>query len=72
MALPKQTSLSELIGKFKALGWEGPLSGGRHRFMKLGTRKVHIPNPHGSDVGVSLLREILKQAGISHDDWNAA
>jgi len=72
MALPKQTALSELISKFKSLGWEGPLSGGRHRFMKRGNLKVRIPNPHGSEISVSLLGEILKQAGISHDDWNAA
>lgn len=71
MALPKQTSLEELVRKFKALGWEGPLSGGKHQFMKKGTRKVHIPNPHG-DIHISLLREILKQASITADEWNNA
>jgi predicted RNA binding protein YcfA (HicA-like mRNA interferase family) len=72
MALPKQTPHREMVRKFKVLGWTGPVSGGRHAFMKRGTLKVHIPNPHGSDVHVSLLGEILRQAGISHDDWNAA
>jgi YcfA-like protein. len=53
------------------LGFEGPLSGGKHRFMKKGTLKVSIPSPHGSDaIGVPLLKEILKQAEISYDDWN--
>ncbi len=38
--------------------------------MKLGTRKVHIPNPHMSDtIHVSLLKEILKQAGITEKQW---
>lgn len=71
MALPKQTTHKELVRKFKALGWEGPLSGGRHLFMKRGNHKVRIPNPHGSTIDVSLLREILRQAGISDDAWNA-
>jgi predicted RNA binding protein YcfA (HicA-like mRNA interferase family) len=62
-----------LIKKFRKLGFEGPLSGGRHRFMKKGTLKVSIPSPHGSDViGVALLKEILRQAEISCDDWNNA
>ncbi len=72
MALPRQTDHKELIRKFRVLGWEGPLSGGRHQFMKRGSHKVRIPNPHGSGIDVSLLREILRQAGISHDDWNNA
>jgi hypothetical protein len=38
--------------------------------MKHGLQKVRIPNPHGSEIGVSLLREILRQAGISHEAWN--
>jgi predicted RNA binding protein YcfA (HicA-like mRNA interferase family) len=72
MALPRQTEHKELVRKFRALGWEGPLSGGRHLFMKLNAHKVRIPNPHGSTIDVSLLKEILKQAGISADAWNDA
>lgn len=48
MGLPTQTSRAELIRKLKVLGWEGPLSGGKHQFMRKGTHKVHVPNPHGS------------------------
>jgi hypothetical protein len=41
--------------------------------MARGSLKVRIPNPHGADaVHVSLLTEILKQAGISHDEWGRA
>lgn len=69
MGLPKQTSRDELIQKFRALGWTGPLSGGRHAFMKRDSRKVRIPNPHASDIHVSLLKEILRQAGISEGEW---
>lgn len=72
MALPKQTPHRELIRKFKALGWEGPLSGGKHLFMRRGLHKVRVPNPHGSGIDISLLREILRQAEITHDAWNEA
>jgi len=70
MGLPTQTSRAELIRKLKVLGWEDPLSGGKHQFMRKGTHKVHVPNPHGSStIGRGLLREILRQAGIEEDSW---
>jgi hypothetical protein len=30
---------------------------------------VRIPNPHGRDIGVALLTRILRQAGISREEW---
>ena len=59
----------ELIRKFKELGFSGPYSGGKHQFMIKGNLKVRIPNPHGSNIGFGLIREILRQAGISPEDW---
>jgi hypothetical protein len=53
-------------------GKTGPFSGGRHRLMRRGTRTVAIPNPHVGEIRIGLLREILKQAGISDDEWNGA
>lgn len=70
--LPRQTPRRELIRRFVALGWDGPFSGGRHRFMRLGARTVRIPNPHTGDIDISLLRRILKQASVSDDEWNSA
>ncbi len=35
-------------------------------------QEIRIPNPHMDDIGVSLLREILRQAGISSNDWDEA
>ena len=58
--------------KFRRLGWDGPLYGGKHPFMIKGTRKQRIPNPHGDDIRVSLLRELLRQAGIADDEWTSA
>jgi len=39
--------------------------------MVKGELKVRIPNPHGSvDISDSLLGEILRQAGISKQEWD--
>ena len=65
-------SWKELIRKFKALGYSGPFSGGRHQFMIKGSQKIRIPNPHINDIGASLIKEILRQAGISTQDWDNA
>ena len=63
----------ELIRKFKTLGYSGPLSGGRHQFMIKGKKKIRIPNPHGSgDLDISLVKEILRQAAISNEEWDKA
>jgi len=32
---------------------------------------VTIPNPHGSDTGPNLLAKVLRQAGITRDEWEA-
>jgi predicted RNA binding protein YcfA (HicA-like mRNA interferase family) len=66
-------SRKHLIQKFKMLGFEGPFSGGKHQFVKKGSLKVRISNPHGSkDIHDSLLKEILRQAGIAKKDWDKA
>lgn len=62
MPLPRQPPRRELIRKFRALGFEGPYEGGKHPFMKKGKLKVRVPNPHGGDIGVDLLRRVLRQA----------
>jgi predicted RNA binding protein YcfA (HicA-like mRNA interferase family) len=71
--VPSSISRRELIRKFKALGFNGPFSGGKHQFMIKSQKKIRIPNPHGKkDINVSLVNEILKQAGISRDEWDNA
>jgi predicted RNA binding protein YcfA (HicA-like mRNA interferase family) len=65
--------LRELIRKFRALGFRGPFSGGRHQFMIRGALKVRIPNPHHrKDISAPLLNEILRQAGISDEEWESS
>lgn len=71
--MPSSVSRKELLRKFKALGYSGPFSGGRHQFMIKGKKKIRIPNPHGSgDLDISLVEEILRQAGISSEEWDKA
>jgi predicted RNA binding protein YcfA (HicA-like mRNA interferase family) len=65
-------SRKELIRKFRSLGYSGPISGGKHQFMFKGSLKIRIPNPHIEDIGPPLLKEILRQAGISSPEWEAA
>ncbi|MBU1261556.1 type II toxin-antitoxin system HicA family toxin [bacterium] len=65
-------SLKELIDGFRRLGYRGPFSGGRHQFMVKGRQKIRIPNPHKSkDVDISLVKEILKQANITREEWES-
>ncbi|MBI4272787.1 type II toxin-antitoxin system HicA family toxin [Candidatus Uhrbacteria bacterium] len=68
----KAISHRNLVQKFHRLGFDGPYSGGRHLFMSKGVLKIHIPNPHRSDISKHLLAEILRQADISSDKWNGA
>lgn len=30
---------------------------------------LKIPNPHAKDISIDLLSKILKQAGISREEW---
>jgi predicted RNA binding protein YcfA (HicA-like mRNA interferase family) len=59
----------DLIRHLRRAGFEGPVPGGRHQAMRRDTVTVPIPNPHESDIGRELLKEILRQAGISRPEW---
>ena len=63
-------SFNELVRKLKALDFEGPFSGGKHLFMVKGDVRLTIPNPHRKDIGVDLLKRILRQGEIRRDEWN--
>jgi predicted RNA binding protein YcfA (HicA-like mRNA interferase family) len=62
----------ELLRALRAIGFEGPYSGGKHQFMVRGDVTLRIPNPHQGDIGKDLLARILKQGGISRDEWGKA
>lgn len=59
----------ELIAYLRKAGFSGPYSGGKHPFMLKGDLTLVIPNPHRGEIGKSLLSRILKQAGLSRQDW---
>jgi predicted RNA binding protein YcfA (HicA-like mRNA interferase family) len=60
----------QLIKYLRQLGFDGPYGrGGKHDVMEKGNHTLTIPNPHSADIGINLLRKILKQAGIDEDTW---
>ena len=62
-------SRSDLIRRLRELGFEGPFLGKRHQHMKRDATLVIIPNPHGGEISVGLLAEILRKARISREEW---
>jgi len=65
-------SRADLVRKLRKLGFDGPFPGGKHEYMKRGGFRLTIPNPHGKQIDSVLIREVLKQAGISPEDWAKA
>ena len=63
---------AELVRALRAIGFEGPYSGGKHQFMVRGDVALRVPNPHHGDIGRDLLARILKQGGIGRDEWEKA
>ena len=64
-------SRRDLLRRLQQLGFEGPFIGGRHEFLVRGSRRVILPNPHRQDIRVDLLVRILRQAGVTRDEWLA-
>jgi hypothetical protein len=60
---------SDLIFYLRRAGFTGPHPGGDHEYMRKGSLKVYLPNPHRGDASKALLGRILRKAGISREDW---
>lgn len=67
--MPRPISNRELIRRLRKLAFVGPFSGGRHPYMERGNRRMAIPNPHGKDIGSRLLAEIIRELGISVEEF---
>lgn len=67
--MPKPISRRELIRKLKGLGFEGPFLGAKHQYMLKGNHKIFVPNPHGTDIGVPIVRKIIQQIGLDPKHW---
>ncbi|MBI2217791.1 MAG: type II toxin-antitoxin system HicA family toxin [Candidatus Rokubacteria bacterium] len=62
-------SRRELIQRLRRLGFEGPFTGGRHQFMVRKEVRLILPNPHRQELSTDLLIRILRQAGVSREEW---
>ena len=62
-------SRRDLIRNLRSLGFIDPEPRGGHEIMQRGNEWVAIPNPHRGDISKGLLSRILRQAGISREDW---
>jgi predicted RNA binding protein YcfA (HicA-like mRNA interferase family) len=69
MTLLLPISRRELVQRLRELGFDGPFTGGRHEFMVRGAVRLIIPNPHRQEISADLLSRILRQAGISREEW---
>jgi hypothetical protein len=57
------------FGPIKRKDLIGPYPAGKHEYLVRGTHRVHIPNPHEGEISKNLLNRLLKQAGVSREDW---
>ncbi|MDB9466374.1 type II toxin-antitoxin system HicA family toxin [Dolichospermum circinale CS-1225] len=62
-------SWNYLVKRLRELGFEGPYAGGKHPQMRRDDLTVIIPNPHEGDINVGLLSRLLRQAGVSREEW---
>lgn len=65
-------SRRELIRKLRHLGFEGPFPGSRHEFMRRGRVRIPIPGRHLGDIPAGLVSRILREAGVSPEEWESA
>lgn len=60
---------TKLIAVLRQAGFDGPFAGGKHQIMIRDSVRLVIPNPHQSEIGRDLLSRILKEAGITREEW---
>ena len=65
----KPVSWREFVQRMRELGFEGPYAGGRHPQMRRSNVTVIIPNPHEGEIGVGFLTRLLRQAGVTREEW---
>ncbi len=58
-----------LIRNLQQLGFSGPYPRKRHAIMIKDKIILRIPNPHEGDIDKNLLARVLRQAGISKEEW---
>jgi predicted RNA binding protein YcfA (HicA-like mRNA interferase family) len=64
-------SRRDLIAALRRLGYDGPRAGGSHEYMKRGGHRISIPNPHEGVISRGLVARIVRDAGVSREEWEA-
>ena len=56
----------------RKLGFIGPVPGGRYaRMVKMETGQIiPVPMHEGRDVSIGLIRAMIREAGITPEEWN--
>jgi len=69
--MPELSPLSRriLIKKLRKLDFSGPYSATRHQYLERNKEKVFIPNPHGKEIGLPIIKQIVRQIGISNQEF---
>ena len=69
--MPKLPPVSrrKFIQRLRELGFAGSFAGGKHPQMLRGNLTLIIPNEHEGDIGPGFLTRLLKQAGVSREEW---
>ena len=62
-------SFSELVRKLKFLDFKGPYAGGKHLYMLKNELRLTLPNPHRKEIGVDLIKRLMRQGGITKKEW---
>ena len=62
-------SRRDLIVYLRRCNFTGPETRGSHKIMQRGDVTISVPNPHRGDISVGLMNRILKEAGISREEW---
>ena len=58
-----------LIKKLRKASFSGPFSAARHEYMKRDSIKIFIPNPHGKDIGLPIIKKIINQLKLSNQEF---
>jgi predicted RNA binding protein YcfA (HicA-like mRNA interferase family) len=71
--MPRLTPVSrpDFVRRFRSMGFGEPFRpspNSDHDYMERDGVLVKVPNPHG-EIDVGLLRRIMRDAGISRDEW---
>jgi hypothetical protein len=67
--LPDGTFAATVRGLRGVVATEATLE---HEFMVKGNLVLTIPNPHKGDIGPDLMATVLRQAGITRQQWERA